>query len=91
MAQELQTQYNLDPEGTFTSGVSNGGRMSYHLVYERLDVFKAAGSILGRMDNNIWKNRNEVAAVSILQISGKIDPWENYYTDNVITRLWRRP
>lgn len=84
LAQELQTQYNINPAKTFVLGISNGGNMSYQLVYKRPDIFKAAASVIGRMGNDIWENKADLVPVSILQISGALDPAQNDYTDEVL-------
>ena len=82
LAQELGAQYNIDASKVFASGVSNGGWMSYHLVYKRPDIFKGAASIIGRMGGTAWKNRAEIVPVPVLQISGSRDELENDYSDD---------
>jgi len=73
LATYLQKHYKLNPARTFTSGISNGGFMSYALVAERPDVFRAAASIIGTMSGTTWKQRQEIRPVPILQISGLND------------------
>ncbi len=73
LAQKLQRTHNLDPERTFASGVSNGGFMSYTLVAERPDVFKAVASIIGTMSGYTWEHREDIKPVPVLQISGLDD------------------
>ena len=73
LAQHLQTQYNLDPNKTYTGGFSNGGFMSYTLVAEAPNVFKGAASITGTMSGYTWDNRADIDPVSILQITGAQD------------------
>ena len=79
LAVHLQTEHKLDPDKTFTCGISNGGFMSYTLVAEKPDVFKATASIIGTMSGYTWKHRDQIKPVSILQISGlddKIIPYD---------------
>ena len=73
LAKNLQRTHNLDPERTFASGVSNGGFMSYTLVAERPDVFKAVASIIGTMSGYTWEHRDTIQPVPVLQISGLDD------------------
>lgn len=73
LAKNLQRTHNLDPERTFASGVSNGGFMSYTLVAERPDVFKAVASIIGTMSGYTWEHREDIQPVPVLQISGLDD------------------
>lgn len=73
LAAYLQDRYKLNPAKTFASGISNGGFMSYTLVAERPDVFKAAASVIGTMSGYTWKHRDKIRPVPILQISGLDD------------------
>ena len=73
LAKELQEKHELNPEKTFVCGISNGGYMSYTLVAERPDVFKAAASMIGTMSGETWKNRESIKPVSVMQISGLAD------------------
>jgi len=73
LAQSLQEQYKLSSEKTFTSGYSNGAFMSYELVAERPDVFKAAASLNGTMSGKTWDDRSKIGPVPILQLSGALD------------------
>ncbi len=70
LATHLQERHKLNPAKTFVSGISNGGFMSYTLVAERPDVFKAAASVIGTMSGYTWEHRNMIRPVPILQISG---------------------
>ena len=73
LAVRLQATHKLDPNKTFTCGISNGGFMSYTLVAEKPDVFKAAASVIGTMSGYTWEHRDQIKPVSILQISGHAD------------------
>ncbi len=73
LAIDLQKRHKLNPAKTFTCGISNGGFMSYVLVAERPDIFKAAGSIIGTMSGYTWENREQIRPVPIIQISGLTD------------------
>jgi len=72
LADDLQQQHDLDPERTYTSGISNGGFMSYALVCQAPEVFRAAGSIIGTMSGETWQTCPAVPA-PILQVSGSDD------------------
>ena len=73
LAKDLQHTHDLDPQRTFTSGVSNGGFMSYTLVAERPEVFKAVASIIGTMSGYTWEHRDTIKPTPVLQISGLED------------------
>ena len=69
----LQSKHDLDPKRTFVSGVSNGGFMSYTMVSEHPDQFRAAASIIGTISGETWRSREKMKPVPILQISGLSD------------------
>lgn len=73
LAAHLHEHHKLNPAKTFVWGISNGGFMSYTLVAERPDVFKAAASVIGTMSGYTWKHRDKIQPVPILQISGLDD------------------
>ncbi len=73
LAKELQAKHQLNPKKTFVCGISNGGFMSYTLVSERPDVFKAAASMIGTMSGETWKTRDSIKPISVMQISGLAD------------------
>jgi polyhydroxybutyrate depolymerase len=73
LAAFLQAEYDLDPERTFTCGMSNGGFMSYTLACERPDVFKAIASVTGTMSGATWNNCDPENPVPVFQIHGLED------------------
>ena len=72
LARALQAEHGLDPGRTYTSGISNGGFMSYALICQRPDVFAAAGSIIGTMSGETWATCPATPA-PIFQVSGAAD------------------
>ena len=73
LVESLQKKHALDPKRTFVSGVSNGGFMSYTMVSEHPDQFRAAASIIGTVSGETWRKREKMKPVPILQISGLSD------------------
>jgi polyhydroxybutyrate depolymerase len=73
LASDLQDKHSLNKSRTFVCGISNGGFMSYTLVAEKPDVFKAAASVNGTMSGHTWEYRDAIRPVPILQISGLDD------------------
>ena len=73
LAGYLQGEYELNPEHTFSCGMSNGGFMSYTLACERPDVFKAIASVTGTMSGYDWNNCDPSEVVPVFQISGVDD------------------
>jgi len=73
LVEHLQSRRDLDPARTFVSGVSNGGFMSYTMISEQPDSFRAAASIIGTVSGETWKNRDQMQPRPVLQISGLSD------------------
>ena len=85
LAAHLQARHKLNSKRTFACGISNGGFMSYTLVAEKPDVFKAAASVIGTMSGHTWEHRDAIRPVPILQISGlddKIVPYNGGMSKN---------
>lgn len=73
LAEHLQETHKLDPERTFTSGLSNGGFMSYHLALSAPDTFGAMASVVGAMSGPDWERIDQAKPFPVLQISGVED------------------
>ena len=72
LANFLQDEYNLNEENTFSTGMSNGGDMSYMLACQANDVFKAIAPVAGCMIEEIY-NTCDSSPVPILEIHGNND------------------
>jgi polyhydroxybutyrate depolymerase len=68
----LQDKYGLSEEDTFITGMSNGGYMSYTMVIEKPDYFKAMASVGGVISYHPW-HIEEYQEMNILQIHGTSD------------------
>ena len=103
LASHLQAQHSLNASKTFVCGISNGGFMSYTLVAEKPDVFKAAASVIGTVSGHTWEHRNSIRPVPILQVSGMYDEiipydgsmskaggWGGAPNQDVIMEFWRK-
>lgn len=73
LAYFLQEEYNLNPEETFSCGMSNGGYMSWSLACHAPEVFKAIASVTGTMSGPDWEECNPSTLVPVMQISGTAD------------------
>lgn len=73
LARSLQEEFHLSPEKTFVAGFSNGGYMSYTLMCQAGDVFKAAGVVSGLIDADVLKNCKPSVPKPIIHIHGADD------------------
>ncbi len=72
LANYLQDEYNLSEENTFSTGMSNGGDMSYMLACQANDVFKAIAPVAGCMMEEIY-NTCDSSPVPVFEIHGNND------------------
>jgi len=72
LADYLQDEYNLNEENTFSTGMSNGGDMSYMLACQANDVFIAIAPVAGCMMEDIY-NTCDDSPVPVLEIHGTND------------------
>lgn len=85
LASYLQTEYNLSSKNTFTTGMSNGGDMSYLLACQAPDVFAAAAPVAGCMMEWIYNSCNNSMPIPVLEIHGTNDDvtyWVGDINDN---------
>ena len=69
LANYLQDEYNLSEENTFSTGMSNGGDMSYMLACQANDIFKAIAPVAGCMMEEIY-NTCDSSPVPVFEIDG---------------------
>ena len=73
LAQYLQTEYNLSAQNTFSTGMSNGGDMSYLLACQASDVFRAIAPVAGCMMTWLYNSCAPVNPVPVFEIHGTDD------------------
>ena len=73
LARSLQEEFSLNPERTYVAGFSNGGYMSYTLMCQVGDVFKAAGVVAGLIDPDVFRNCAPDGPKPIIHIHGADD------------------
>ena len=71
---ELVSQkYNLNQERIYSTGMSNGGFMSYHLACNLSSKIAAVASVTGSMSKETYEDCNPAHPTSIIQFHGTID------------------
>mgnify|MGYP001178714076 CR=1 FL=1 len=84
LASYLQNEHNLSAGNTFSTGMSNGGDMSYMLACQAHDTFSAIAPIAGSMLESIYDSCDGVP-VPVLEIHGTNDNttlWEGDMENN---------
>jgi polyhydroxybutyrate depolymerase len=74
----LETTYNIDPARVYSTGMSNGGFMSFTLACSRADRIAAIASVTGGMTILLRGTCSPSRPVPIMQIHGTADPTVPY-------------
>ena len=73
LAEYLQGAYQLSVTNTFSTGMSNGGDMSYMLACEASSTFKAVAPVAGMIMEDIYESCNPQNPVPIFETHGTDD------------------
>ena len=73
LATYLQTNYDLNPDFTFATGMSNGGEMCYMLACQANDTFKAVAPVAGMILQDILDECQDSTPIPIFEIHGSQD------------------
>ena len=84
LANYLQDEYGLSTENTFSTGMSNGGDMSYMLGCQASDVFKAIAPVAGCMMESIYDtcNPNPIPVLEIHGTNDNVTLWNGDMNNN---------
>lgn len=82
----LSATYNIDPNRIYSTGMSNGGYMSYEFACQSKKI-AAIASVTGSMTTSTRNNCNPERAVPAMQIHGTSDPTVAYEGDTAINSL----
>jgi polyhydroxybutyrate depolymerase len=63
LIEQLQQDYNIDPNRIFVTGISNGGMMAYRLGCEMADTFAAIAPVAGAMNLEVCDPRQPVSVI----------------------------
>ena len=69
----VSQKYNLNQDRIYSTGMSNGGFMSYHLACNLSSKIAAVASVTGSMSKETYEDCNPNHPTSILQVHGTID------------------
>ena len=73
MVKEIDSQYDLNKEAIFATGMSNGGDMSFLLACKASDLFRAVAPVAGSMMISMLSQCEPEIALPVLEIHGAED------------------
>jgi polyhydroxybutyrate depolymerase len=75
---KIQTEYSIDHNCIYSTGMSNGGFMSYELACQLSYRIAAIASVTGSMVQSRFDNCNATHPTPVMQIHGTADPTVPY-------------
>ena len=74
----LSAEYNINPDRIYSTGMSNGGFMSYYLACQLSDRIAAIASVTGSMNVNQLGPCNPQHQTPVMEVHGTADPTVAY-------------
>tara|TARA_Y100000385_G_scaffold57830_2_gene55539 strand:- start:214 stop:1359 length:1146 start_codon:yes stop_codon:yes gene_type:complete len=78
---KLLNEYNIDATRIYSTGMSNGGYMSFHLACQLSNRIAAVASVTGSMTPYTYNSCNPLHSTPIMQIHGTMDSTVPYNGD----------
>ena len=78
----ISAEYNINSDRVYSTGMSNGGFMSYHLACQLSNKIAAVASVTGSMSPATFNSCNPQHPTPILEIHGTADAVVSYNGDN---------
>lgn len=78
MIDKFSAEMNIDAKRIYSTGMSNGGYMSFLLACQLSDKIAAVASVTGAMSPETFNNCDAQHQIPVLQIHGTIDPTVPY-------------
>ena len=74
----ISTEYSINQDRVYSTGMSNGGFMSYQLACELSDRIAAIASVTGSMNLGWLNSCNPNHPMPVMEIHGTLDPTVSY-------------
>jgi len=74
----ISSEYSVNLSRVYSTGMSNGGFMSYQLACELSDRIAAIASVTGSMNTGWFNNCNPNHPMPVMEIHGTLDPTVSY-------------
>ena len=74
IVERLKSQYQIDPDRIFTTGMSNGGFMSTRLLCDRAELFRGGAILTASISEGYFSQCAPSQPVGVLVMNGTADP-----------------
>ena len=78
----ISSEYSINQDRVYSTGMSNGGFMSYQLACELSDRIAAIASVTGSMNLGWFNSCNPNHPMPVMEIHGTLDPTVTYNTSS---------
>ncbi len=78
VVKKMKTDYNIDETRIYSTGISNGGFMSYRLASENPDTYAAVAGVASQVTENLRDEHPPTTAIPVMMILGDKDPLVPY-------------
>jgi polyhydroxybutyrate depolymerase len=79
----ITTEFDVDSERVFSTGISNGGQMSYRLACEQTDKITAIAPVVSSLHEQLYCTCSPSEPISVFIIAGTDDPLVPYDGGNI--------
>jgi polyhydroxybutyrate depolymerase len=79
LVEHISQEYSIDPARIYSTGISNGGQMSYRLACEAPGTFAAIAVVVASMSEALYTTCSPEEPISVLVLNGTADtlvPWD---------------
>jgi polyhydroxybutyrate depolymerase len=83
----LALHYNINQDRVYSTGMSNGGIMSYYMACQMNNRIAAMASVTGSMTNSMYSSCTPATPVPVLQIHGTADGTVPYNGNSSFTHV----
>jgi polyhydroxybutyrate depolymerase len=74
LVEHISQDYFVDPARIYSTGISNGGQMSYRLACEAPGTFAAIAAVVASMSEELHATCSPEEPISVLVLNGTADP-----------------
>lgn len=90
MVSEIKSEYRINPEMIYATGISNGGFMSFRLACEAPDLVAGIAPVAALMSVPLEESNTSTTPVSVLLVNGTDDPLVPWKGGEIGGRLGER-
>lgn len=84
VVKKMTDEYNIDDSRVYSTGISNGGFMSYRLAVENPETFAAVAGVVAQVSENLRDKHLPAKPIPVMMILGDADPLVPYNGGEIV-------